>query len=485
MTSPGATTAAAAIRSKLNHPIVDADGHAIEYTPTLFEFLKMAGGQTLVDRFRAQIEADRWGTATPAERMNKRITRRSTWSLPTRNTLDRATAMLPQLLRSRLDEFGIDYTIVYPSLALGMSLDPNEDLRRGACRALNLMFAELFRGHADRMTPVATIPATTPQEAIEELEYAVRTLGYKAVMVASNIRRPVPAVIERDPALAASAVWIDNLAVDSLYDYDPVWAKCVELEVAVTAHASALGWGSRNSLTKYSYNHIGNFAESGSAFAKALVMGGVTKRFPTLNFAFLEGGVAWASELYAGIVAHYTKRNASVVGNYDPRNIDFPQLAELIGQYGGGLNAAKPNPADPQFARYAGGWHWEGDASVAHEWDHLGLERPEDLRALFEPHFYFGCEADDPLVSVGFDPRLNPFGARLKAMFSSDLGHWDVPDMRDVLVEAYEQVERGLLDPAEFEEFTFTNPVMLHAGMNPEFFTGTIVEAAAKRALAG
>jgi predicted TIM-barrel fold metal-dependent hydrolase len=395
--------------------------------------------------------------------------------------LDRATAMLPRLLRSRLDDFGIDYTIVYPSLALGLALERNDDFRRGGCRALNLMFAELYREHADRMTPVASIPATTPDEAIEELEYAVRTLGYKAVMIASNIRRPVPVVQERDPELGASTVWIDNLAIDSPYDYDPVWAKCVELKVAVTAHASSIGWGSRVSLSRYSYNHIGTFAESGSAFAKALVLGGVTKRFPTLHFAFLEGGVAWASELYAAIVAHFSKRNGAAIQNYDPKNIDTDRLAELLARYGTDDLREAATRADYPVERYAGGWHWNDDPFIATEWNSLGIERPEDLRRLFEPNFYFGCEADDPLVSVGFDRRLNPFGSKLKAIFSSDLGHWDVPDMTEVLEEAHELVERGLLDLKEFEEFTFGNPVELHAGMNPDFFKGTIVEAAVAR----
>ena len=36
------------------------------------------------------------------------------------------------------------------------------------------------------------------------------------------------------------------------------------------------------------------------------MLGGVSKRFPTLNFGFLEGGVAWAADLYAGLVGWLT-----------------------------------------------------------------------------------------------------------------------------------------------------------------------------------
>ena len=61
------------------------------------------------------------------------------------------------------------------------------------------------------------------------------------------------------------------------------------------------------------------------------------------------------------------------------------------------------------------------------------------------PHFYFGCEGDDPGVSWAFNGRTNPAGARLRAMFGSDISHWDVPDMTEPMAEAYEQVEDGRL----------------------------------------
>ena len=55
------------------------------------------------------------------------------------------------------------------------------------------------------------------------------------------------------------------------------------------------------------YNHVGHFAESGHAIAKAMLMGGVTRRFPTLNFAFLEGGAAWAVIMLADVIAAYNQ----------------------------------------------------------------------------------------------------------------------------------------------------------------------------------
>ena len=42
-----------------------------------------------------------------------------------------------------------------------------------------------------------------------------------------------------------------------------------------------------------------------------------------MNFAFLEGGVAWAAALYSDIVGHWEKRNlAALRANLDPALID-------------------------------------------------------------------------------------------------------------------------------------------------------------------
>jgi hypothetical protein len=65
----------------------------------------------------------------------------------------------------------------------------------------------------------------------------------------------------------------------------------------------------------------------------------------------------------------------------------------------------------------------------------------------------------------------------VRAMFGSDVGHWDVTDVGDVVVEAWELVEDGLITEEDFREFVFWNPVELHARTNPDFFAGTRVEA--------
>jgi hypothetical protein len=116
------------------------------------------------------------------------------------------------------------------------------------------------------------------------------------------------------------------------------------------------------------------------------------------------------------------------------------------------------------------------DPAMLDEFAACGIERAEDIATRFVDSFYFGCEADDPLTAAAFNETLNPFGRRLHAMFGSDVAHWDVPDMTEVLEEAWEMVDHGWIDQADFRDFVFTNPVRFFSTMNPDFFAGTVVE---------
>jgi hypothetical protein len=78
--------------------------------------------------------------------------------LPARNSLDRATAMLPPLLYERLGEIGLDFAIAYPDHALFFPAIRDHELQLAAYRAYNVMAADLFSGLGDRLIPAACIP---------------------------------------------------------------------------------------------------------------------------------------------------------------------------------------------------------------------------------------------------------------------------------------------------------------------------------------
>ena len=83
-----------------------------------------------------------------------------------------------------------------------------------------------------------------------------------------------------------------------------------------------------------------------------------------------------------------------------------------------------------------------------------------------------------------FNTKVNPYGAKLRAVLSSDIGHWDVTDMTDVLEEAYELVEDGVISEENLREFLFLHPVSLYTATNPDFFKGTRCETDVKKVLA-
>ena len=118
--------------------------------------------------------------------------------LENRNQIDTVVAaLLPALLNQRLPELGIDFALIYPSLGLALNGIAEDDLRRAAARAYNMMTADMFAPYAARFAPVAIIPVHTPEEAIEELDYAVGKLAYRAIMLKGNQERPIPSAAAR------------------------------------------------------------------------------------------------------------------------------------------------------------------------------------------------------------------------------------------------------------------------------------------------
>jgi predicted TIM-barrel fold metal-dependent hydrolase len=454
----------AGIRRQLGHPIIDADGHLIEVAPVVADILADVTDASTARRWlERQTGPDAHGGPTKAALF---------WGVPAENSLDRMTASLPKLQYDRVEQLGLDYMLLYPSLGLRVLLDADDELRRGVTRALNTYCAEIYGNYRDRLEPVATIPLFDPSEAIGELEYAVEVLGLKTIVSSGVIERSI--LPDGSPGR-----WLDTIGFGSAHDYDPFWARCRDLGVAPAFHGIGFGWGTRTSPSNYVFNHLGHFAASQEATCRSLVMGGVTQRFPELRFAFLEGGVAWGCQLYSDLLGHFEKRNKDSVQAYDPRRIDVQVCRGLFDRYATGrvrdlrsdwdedLRVAKTAPARTEA---------EYDDFAA-----SGISDHQQIVNIFAERFFFGCEADDPMNALAFHERQLPHRARFNAMFASDVGHWDVPDMCMVLPEAWELVEDGHITTADFADFTCGNVARMLSALNPSFFEGTAVAEEVKQ----
>src|SRR2546430_17358521 len=123
-------------------------------------------------------------------------------------------------------------------------------------------------------------------------------------------------------------------------------------------------------------------------------------------------------------------------------------LADLAGKYGGEAFVAALRERD--------GWPYPGDDKLTggvadlDDYSACKITRKEDWRDLFVTPFYFGCEADDPSNVWAFNSRAHPLGARLNAIFSSDIGHFAPPAVTGGVPQASEPVEKGLAPCEKF-----------------------------------
>jgi hypothetical protein len=287
-------------------------------------------------------------------------------------------------------------------------------------------------------------------------------LGLKAIVMNGLVVRP--------PAALGGPAVLESLGLDASFDYDPVWARCQELGVAPTFHGVGYGFGTRASSTNFVFNHLGSFAAAQEGVCRSLVMGGVTRRFPRLRFAFLEGGVTWACQLFADLLGHYAKRNVGALEAFDPAQLDLGVCHRLLTSFSKGRMVDGREAFEARLAE----WRAQPRPENVDDFAVAGIHAPEDVVDIFTRQLYFGCEGDDPLNATAFGPL--PRGARLNAFFGSDIGHWDVPEMSTVLLEAFEQLDDGRMQEDDFVRFTSGNVAGLFTSVNPAFFDGTILE---------
>jgi predicted TIM-barrel fold metal-dependent hydrolase len=464
-------------RKQLDHPVIDGDGHIVELMPVLLDYVRDNGCGALLHGIlnrRRAIE-----DLSMAERRQGGVLPHS-WHVPA-STEYYATVTSPQRYYDRIGEAGIDFAVLYPTAGIGLLQLPDDEQRITMCRLYNEFMAEQYRPYRDRFTVAALVPMHTPGEAIAALRHA-EMLGAKVALIASHVHRPLPDApwTEDDPWDDVRVPewdtrgWVDTFGIDSEFDYDPVWAEAIALGLPLAAHTAGIGASDRASVSNFVFNQIGHFAAAGGALAKSLFLGGVTARFPALRLALLEGGAAVGVQIYVSLVANWEKRGGAAIAALDPERLDKELLVKLLVD------------KDPSLARYsaeqltarAGGMTRVRDDFAAAQ-----LSSVEDIRDRFCANFYWGCEADDPLVGVAFDARVAPLGALVPAFFASDLGHWDVPEFDQPLAEAFELVEHGLLDREQLRAFVFVNPIRFYASLNPEFFVGTVIEREAEAVL--
>lgn len=107
---------------------------------------------------------------------------------------------------AELDRFGVDLEAISVINIWDDFIDVKENILR--CRLINDGVAEAVGEHPNRLVGLASIPLVSPQDALEELERAVRELGLKGVILKSHVDgRP-----------------LDSPEFLPVYDGSPSWA---------------------------------------------------------------------------------------------------------------------------------------------------------------------------------------------------------------------------------------------------------------------
>ena len=176
----------------------------------------------------------------------------------------------PKLTRAEqrlvdMDGMGVDVQVISPS--------PNQyyywadrELAREVVRVQNENIAALCNAHPNRLRGLGTVALQHPDMAAEQLEHAVRTLGFRGVEISTSAEgRELD-----DPAL------------------EPFWAMADHLQAVVFIHPFGTTLGARLA-THYLNNTIGQPLETTIALSR-LIFSGLLDRYPGVRLLAAHGG---------------------------------------------------------------------------------------------------------------------------------------------------------------------------------------------------
>ena len=208
------TDAVARVRARIDHPVIDADGHLLEFLPLVNDLVREVAGDDVADRYQRFM---RRGPRPRRRRVHARpgVLGPARGAHPRPHDRHAAEAHVP----ARGARSGLDFLLLYPSFGLTVLAVPG---RRGApggrARALNTYYAEVYAG----------LPRS-PRAGRGHPHLHARGGGRRARPRGRDARAEGGGDERRGPAHDASrrhraASWVDTLGHGSIHDYDPLWA---------------------------------------------------------------------------------------------------------------------------------------------------------------------------------------------------------------------------------------------------------------------
>ena len=318
------------IRKHLKHPVIDGDGHWVEYAPVFGERIRKAVGNLGADGFlESQRRVPNSLRLTPAERAQRGVGMEGFWNRQATNTLDRATAMMPKMLYERLDEIGSDFAVIYPTAGLRLPRIKDDETRRAVIRALQHRHGRLLprsRGPHDAGGDHPDAHAGRGDRGARVRHEAARRQGRH---VRQRHVAPDAGGDEQRSRASPLSPWGTTCSAST--------ARTTTTRCGRSAASSA--WRRRSTAARAARACAIARATSSTTISaisrrpatrspRRIFLGGVTRRFPELHFAFLEGGVGWGCQLFGDLIEHWERRGARASKRMDPDKLDRKLLLE-------------------------------------------------------------------------------------------------------------------------------------------------------------
>ncbi|MDP6376048.1 MAG: amidohydrolase family protein [Pseudomonadales bacterium] len=237
----------------------------------------------------------------------------------------------PHARAALLDEWGVDKTLLFPTICILPFPTDDQELANAYFRAYNNWMAEFHQAVPERTLPVAMVNWHDVDEAVKELQRCLK-MGFKALFVPPET--------------------IDGRRLADPH-FDPLWAICQDtgipacLHVVVRFEGSAIPFvhwhtTSPGPLFSFSLGAPGQLMPAITSMVTDLLF----ERFPGLKVVSVEGGCGYAPylmdrmdakyEAFADIVTMQRKPSEYIRENFyfvaEPREQTVGEVKRILGE---------------------------------------------------------------------------------------------------------------------------------------------------------
>jgi len=191
-----------------------------------------------------------------------------------------------------MDMMSIDYSIMFPTPMLHLSLHPAAEVEVAIARAYTRWLTRELLPQDDRVRTLVYLPFNDPAESVKFVEEFADVPGVVGFMVTSVRYRPVHA-----------------------NEYAPVYSAIQATGKPIAFHAG-YNWHdqSLSQLNKFISAHALGFTFTSIIHLTNILVNAIPERFPGLKFMWVESGLAWIPFLMQRLDNEYLMRTSECPG---------------------------------------------------------------------------------------------------------------------------------------------------------------------------